>query len=96
MAVTNGVGFNLNKQSGFNIDVIDVWRAYFHSKARRKVYVQLVGEDFNEGFCGKLLKAMYGTRDAAQIWEFEHNEVMKEIGFKRGLFNAVHLSTRCS
>ena len=34
--------------------------------------------------CGKLNKAMYGTRDAAQNWEYEYCQLMEGIGFKRG------------
>ena len=34
--------------------------------------------------CGKLVKAMYGTRDAAQNWEMEFVEFMESIGFRRG------------
>ena len=34
---------------------------------------------------GKLLKSMYGTRDAAQNWEAEYSEFMELIGFQRGL-----------
>ena len=34
--------------------------------------------------CGKLIKAMYGTRDAAQNWECEYVEIMEGIGFRRG------------
>ena len=34
--------------------------------------------------CGKLIKAMYGTRDAARNWEYEYVEFMEGIGFKRG------------
>ena len=66
------------------IDFIDVRRAYFHAKARREVYVSLPPEDWEEGKCGKLQKATYGTRDAAQNWEYAYVEAMEEIGFKRG------------
>ena len=31
--------------------------------------------------CGKLNKAMYGTRDAAQNWEYEYVEWLKSVGF---------------
>ena len=48
------------------LDFVDVRRAYFHAKARRDVYIQLLEEDYEEGMCGKLEKSMYGTRDAAQ------------------------------
>ena len=54
------------------MDFIDIRRAYFHSEARRKVVVKLPDEDYEEGMCGRLIKAMYGTRDAAQNWEYEY------------------------
>ena len=36
-------------------------------------------EDWEEGKVGKLLKSMYGARDAAQKWEEEYAEFMMEI-----------------
>ena len=48
------------------------------------VYVKLLEEDHEEGKCGRLIKAMYGTRDAAQNWECEYVEIMEGIGFRRG------------
>ena len=66
------------------LDFIDVRRAYFHAAARRKVYVKLPPEDHMEGYCGRLNKAMYGTRDAAQNWEYAYVSFMEKIGFKRG------------
>jgi hypothetical protein len=59
-------------------------RAYFHAKIRRLVYIRLPEEDNQEGMCGRLVKAMYGTRDAAQNWEMEYVEFMESIGFRRG------------
>ena len=54
---------------GMKLDFIDIRRACFHSNACRQVFVQLPQEDYEEGMCGELVKAMYGTRDAAQNWE---------------------------
>ena len=48
------------------------------------MYVELPEEENAEGMCGRLLKAMYGTRDAAQNWEYAYAEFMEEIGFERG------------
>ena len=48
------------------------------------MYVKLPQEDKQAGMRGKLIKAMYGTRDAAQSWECEYVEFMKGIGFTRG------------
>ena len=69
-AVTEGVGIvKGDKKGGMELDFIDVRRAYFHAEARRQVFVDLCEEDDVKGMCGELLKAMYGTRDAAQNWE---------------------------
>ena len=48
------------------------------------MYVQLPEEDHVEGMCGKLEKAIYGTRDAAQNWEIEYNKFLSEAGLARG------------
>ncbi len=53
------------------LEFVDAVRAYFHAKARRDVYVDLPKEDCQEETRGKLKKAMYGTRGAAQKWEPE-------------------------
>ena len=72
-AVTEGIGYTRGKRDqGMKIDFIGIRRAHFHSNARRHVYVQLPEEDREEGMCGKLNRAMYGTRDAAQNWEYEY------------------------
>ena len=51
------------------MDFIDICRAYFNASARRDVFIRLPPEDHEEGMVGKLMKSMYGTRDAAQNWE---------------------------
>ena len=48
------------------------------------MYVQLPDEDWEEGRCGKLLKSMYGTRDAAQNWGAAYSDFMRSLGFKQG------------
>merc|ERR1711873_307000 len=85
LAVTEGVGYQAGcKDRGMKLDFVDVRRAYFHAKARRDVFVKLPEEDAEEGMCGKLLKALYGTRDAAQNWEFEYIEFLRSKGFEKG------------
>ena len=69
MAVTKGLG--LGKGWIKKLDFIDVKRAYFHALARRNVYAKFPKEDHQGGICGKLLKSMYGMRDAAQNWDQE-------------------------
>lgn len=85
LAVTEGRGYKRGmKKKGKKLDFIDVRRAYFHAWARREVYVDLPEEDYEPGMCGMLVKAMYGTRDAAQNWEYAYIEFMEGIGFVRG------------
>ena len=66
------------------MEFIDVRRAFFHADCLREVYVDLPEEDASPGMCGLLNKAMYGTRDAPQNWEFAYTEFMVSQGFKKG------------
>ena len=85
-ATTEGLGFQSGeKEKGHKMDFIDVRRAYFHAKARRAVYVKLPKEDDQIGMCGRLLKAMYGTRDAAQNWEHAYVDFLESAGFNHGV-----------
>ena len=72
------------KQNKWKLDSVDIKRAYFHAPAKRDIYVKLPEEDKTEGMCGKLIKAMYGTRDAASNWEQAYTEFMTKCGFKTG------------
>ena len=63
---------------------VDVKRAYFYADAIRPVYVQLPDEDASPGTCGRLNKAMNGTRDAASNWERHYREHLESIGFQCG------------
>ena len=49
------------------------------------MYVKLPPEDEQEGMFGKLMKAMYGTRDAAQNWEHAYINFLKRAGFVNGV-----------
>ena len=65
--------------------LIDVRRAHFYCAARRKVFVELPAEaGAGKGKVGRLLRSMYGCRDAGVNWEFEICEVMIAIGFVQG------------
>ncbi len=66
------------------LDLIDVRRAHFHAEARRQVYVELPGEDFEPGMCARLNKAMYGTRDAANKWEHAYGNFYGGLRIQEG------------
>ena len=65
----------------------DVSRAFFHSKARRDVYVELPAEDRelgDEQRCAKLEYSMYGTCDAAINGHDEYSAQLVDVGFIQG------------
>ncbi len=76
---------------GLFLDFTDVVRAYFHAKARIRVYVDLPEEDRRDGVSGRLSQVVYGTTDAALNWELGCSEMMIEAGFTQG-----HTARTCS
>ena len=65
--------------------LIDVRRAHFCSAARRKVFVELPAEArAGKSKVGRLLKSMYGCRDALVTWEFAICKVIVAIGLAQG------------
>ena len=76
-----------SNQKGTVLLVIDVRRAYFCAKAKRRVHIELPeGDGGGPGSreCGLLRKSLYGTRDAAQNWECELGGFLEEIGLRSG------------
>ena len=65
--------------------LIDVRRAHCCSAARRKVFVELPAEaGAGKSKVGRLLKSMYGCRDAVVTWEFAICKVIVAIGLVQG------------
>ena len=62
--------------------LLDVKSAFIYGTCRRSVYIRLPPEDTHasRGDCyGRLLKAMYGTRDAPQVWQDRLRLVMERL-----------------
>ena len=77
----------------YKLMLIDVSRAHFYAKAVREVYIELPAEDprSKDGqFCGRLLKTMYGTLDAADRWADLYSKVLFAAGFRRGKASPCH------
>ena len=62
---------------------IDVKRAHFVSDATRELHVELPWEVRRPGEdkVGRLLKSLYGTRDAASNWEKTIRKLLESLGF---------------
>ena len=63
--------------------VLDVKRAFLHGFIEEEIYIELPDEDKmkHQGYVGKLVKAMYGTRSAPLMWQKVVKQQMKELGF---------------
>ena len=74
------------QRGGKVVALVDVRRAYFYSPARRRVFVDLPPENYQAGdehMCGLLQYSLYGTRDAAQIWEEELVSTLSDLKLTR-------------
>ena len=74
---------------GLHLMISDVKRAYFNARAERELYVELPPEDvgYKPGYVGRLALALYGTRDAASLWQETLAGHLESIGFTRGRSN---------
>jgi hypothetical protein len=82
------------------VEVLDARKAHLHAFAKRTVFVQLPPEVGEPGYCARLVRCLYGTRDAPKCWEAFLAEQLVALGFARGrassccYFNAA-LDVRC-
>ena len=69
---------------------VDVSAAVLYGDIKRDVYIELPSRDpraKTNKWVGKLFKAMYGTRDAPQVWYEEVRRLMVGLGFTQSLIN---------
>ena len=72
----------------YKLMVMDVKCAFLYGKMRRNIYIELPTQDERYGdknLVGKLVKAMYGTRDAPQIWGDLVQETMTSLGMQSSM-----------
>ena len=64
--------------------VLDIKRAFLYGNIEEELYIELPSEDprSREGYVGKLVKAMYGTRAAPQVWQELAKSTMRRLGFR--------------
>ena len=66
--------------------VLDAKKAHLHAWAERDLYVVLPEEA--GGGCARLVRSLYGTRDAPALWEAYAAAQLCALGFQRGRSNA--------
>ena len=66
----------------FHLLAMDVSCAFLYADVEREVYIKLPKEDprYGPGILGRLLKALYGTRDAPKLWQRELDKTMTRLG----------------
>ncbi len=82
------------------IEVLDARKAHLHAFAARTVFTQLPPEEAAPGYCARLVRCLYGTRDAPKGWEAYLAEQLVALGFAKGraspcCFYHAHLGVRC-
>jgi hypothetical protein len=66
------------------IEVLDARKAHLHAFADRTVFTQLPPEEAVPGYCARLVRCLYGTRDAPKRWEAFLAEQLVALGFAKG------------
>ena len=70
------------------ISFMDARKAHLNAFVTRDIYINLPEEDATPGYCGRLVRCLYGTRDAPARWEATYTETLQKLGFHRGRSNA--------
>jgi hypothetical protein len=66
------------------VEVIDARKAHLHAFVDRAVFVHLPPEEARPGFCARLRRCLYGTRDAPKRWEAFLADELRKMGFAQG------------
>jgi hypothetical protein len=66
------------------VEVLDARKAHLHAFADRTVFTQLPPEEAAPGYCARLVRCLYGTRDAPKRWEAFLAEQLVALGFAKG------------
>ena len=68
------------------LSFVDIRKAYFNGVPTRNLYVRLPPElGLPRETLGKLVRCMYGTRDAGAIWETCYVDCLVQMGFVQGV-----------
>lgn len=76
------------RHGGRKVMVLDAKKAHPHAFAEREIYMELPPERKRPGYCGRLIRCLYGTRDAPALWERFLASQLEDLGFVRGQANS--------
>jgi hypothetical protein len=67
--------------------ILDVKCAFLYGECKCTIYIELPTQDprYGTGVVGRLVKAMYGTRDAPHIWAGYESKALESLAFERSV-----------
>ena len=68
--------------------ILDIKTAFLYGDSRRPLYMELPSEDplaASGEFVAKLVRSLYGTRDAPQIWQDHLRRSLQNLGFREAV-----------
>ena len=80
-------GHRDNSHGGRKVMVLDAKKAHLHAFAEREDYIELPPERWKLGVCGRLIRSLYGMRDAPALWERFLAAQLEAVAFIRGKAN---------
>ena len=88
------------KERDLKLGAWDVSRAHFVGVVERDIFIELPPEDLHcdtdvEPMCGKLNRSLYGTQDAARIFQKDWNQVLSRHEFYIGVLCPATFQHRC-
>ena len=84
MLISHAASGRSSSQGGRKILVIDARKAHLRATTGREIFVELPPEIRRAGFCGRLKRCLYGTRDAPARWEAFLAAELSKHGFVQG------------
>ena len=85
MMISRAATARSTSRGGRKILVIDARKAHLHAMTDRDIFVMLPPEIRRAGYCGRLKRCLYGTRDASARWEAFLASELKKHGFVQGV-----------
>ncbi|KAL1448085.1 hypothetical protein WDU94_013979 [Cyamophila willieti] len=70
-----------------SIDQMDVVTAFLHPKLDEEIYMELPRDDQFDGKCCKLLKSIYGLKQASHVWNLELDKALKNLEFQQSKYD---------
>ncbi|KAI5708540.1 hypothetical protein M8J77_024816 [Diaphorina citri] len=73
-------------EQNLEVDQMDVVAAFLHPKLEEEIYMELPDGSFGGKYC-RLLKSIYGLKQASRVWNLELDSFLKELNFVQSKYD---------